>query len=78
MTTTRHKPTHDDLLRVIGQLQNLIGHAKGNYGNDQNPDGFERGQDALDEAFELCIDARGHFPQIITPSRNGWNFPSRP
>jgi hypothetical protein len=46
------------LLRTIMELQNLIGLASGLHGNDRNPNGFEKGQDALKEAFDLCIEAQ--------------------
>lgn len=52
------KPTRKDLLVIIGELQTLIGSAHGLHANDRNPMGFEDGQKKLEQAHELCIQAR--------------------
>lgn len=52
------KPSRKDLLKVIGELQNLVGSAHGLHGNDRNRMGFEEGQKKLEQAHELCIQAR--------------------
>jgi hypothetical protein len=46
-------------LVVIGRLQDLIGRASAEHGNDRNPDGFEQGMGHLQEAFRLCVSALG-------------------
>lgn len=52
------KPTRRDLLKVITELQRLIGSASTLHANDRNPMGFEDGQKRLQEAFDLCLEAR--------------------
>jgi hypothetical protein len=61
MKITR-KPSRKQLLLAIGELQTLIGDAIALHNNDRNRHGFEQGQKALAEAFELCIDARSFDP----------------
>lgn len=56
------KPNRRQLLRVIGELQDLIGRANALHANDRDPNGFEKAQAALDEAFQLCLDARSFDP----------------
>lgn len=56
------KPDRATLLRIVSQLQRLIGEAESLHGNDRNPNGFELGQKALKEAFNLCISARRFDP----------------
>lgn len=71
----RSKPTRRDLLIVIGKLQDLIGEARGTHENDRRPPhAFERAQDQLREAHELCVDARSFDPPIEVDKRNkrGW------
>jgi len=58
------KPTRKDLLRVITELQKLIGTALMHHGNDRNGNGFELGQKALSEAHTLCIEARSFDPPM--------------
>lgn len=56
------KPSRKDLLKVIDELQRLIGSAHGLHGNDRNRHGFEEGQKKLEQAHELCIQARAFDP----------------
>ncbi len=58
----KKRPHRRDLLKVITKLQTLIGKAQALHGNDRNPNGFEQGQDTLNEAFNLCLDARSFDP----------------
>ena len=60
----KRKPTRRDLLVVIGRLQDLIGRSLSTHGNDRNPDGFEQGMRALNDAFQLCIEARRQDPPV--------------
>jgi len=53
----KRKPTRRDLLIVISRLQDVIGKSTAAHGNDRDPNGFEEGMKALDEAFRLCIEA---------------------
>lgn len=62
MLTVTRKPTRKDLLRVITELQNLVGQAMGTHANDRDRNGFEKGQKVLEEAHELCIRARAFDP----------------
>lgn len=52
------KPSRKDLLKVIGELQDLVGAAHGLHANDRNRMGFEEGQKKLEAAHDLCIEAR--------------------
>ncbi len=56
------KPTRLDLLKVVTKLQMLVGEASTFHGNDRDPNGFEKGQQALSEAFDLCLAARNFDP----------------
>jgi hypothetical protein len=60
--TIAKKPTRKDLLRVITELQRLVGTAMSAHGNDQDPHGFEKAQKTLEQAHALCIDARAFDP----------------
>ena len=56
------KPSRKDLLRVITELQGMIGNALGLHWNDRDPQGHENGQRLLQEAHDLCIRARSFDP----------------
>jgi len=56
------KPSRRDLLRVITELQHLIGQASAYIGNDRNPNGYEQGMKTLEQAHTLCIEARSFDP----------------
>lgn len=62
MLTITKKPTRKDLLEVVTELQRLVGTAMSQHGNDRDPSGFEKGQRALQQAHELCIQARSFDP----------------
>lgn len=62
MPSITKKPSRKDLLRVITELQTLIGTAMSRHGNDRDPHGFEKGQRALEQAHNLCIEARAFDP----------------
>lgn len=62
MRAITKKPSRGDLIKVVTELQRLIGKAQVCHGNDRNPNGFEQGQKALDEAFDLCLSARAFDP----------------
>jgi hypothetical protein len=62
MLTVTKKPSRKELLKVITELQKLVGTAMHTHGNDRDPNGFERGQKALERAHELCIQARAFDP----------------
>jgi len=70
----RKKPTRIDLLRVLDRLQYLVGHAIGTAHDDRNPCRLAVLVSALNEAHDLCIDARGFDDPVTTKSSNGWNF----
>lgn len=57
MNVTR-KPSRKTLLRVIGELQTLVGEAKGGYMNDRGKDRWEAVVKPLEKAFDLCLQAR--------------------
>jgi hypothetical protein len=56
------KPSRKELLRVISELQRLVGSAHHLHANDLNRIGFEDGQKKLEEAHELCIQATAFDP----------------
>lgn len=49
------------LLVTITRLQDLVGRAQAFYENDRNPDGYELGGNALEEAFNLCVQATSDY-----------------
>lgn len=70
--TKRSKPTRRDLLLVIGELQDLIGHIGSSYNNDRGPERAQLVQDAVARGMSLCILARsfdpplsGHWPRKV-------------
>ena len=50
-----------DLLRVITKLQDAIGEAQGLYRNDRSQTSFERAENILIKAFDLCIETTGKY-----------------
>lgn len=67
------RPTRGDLLRVIAELQVLVGRAKNAFENDRDPDRESSVRDPLTRAFELCIEARQYDPaEPRTRSANLW------
>lgn len=58
------KPDRRQLLKVIGELQDLIGQASARHGNDRDPLGYEAGQKALEKAHNLCIEALSFDPPM--------------
>jgi hypothetical protein len=46
----------------LARLQDLIGVAQSAHGNDRDPHGFEKGQTALREAFDLIVNMRAKCP----------------
>jgi len=51
-------------LKKLARVQDLVGRAIGYHGNDRDPNGFERGQSSLNEAFDLIVDMLGKYPPI--------------
>ncbi len=51
------RPSRRDLLRVVYELQNIVGRAMV-ANNDRNPNQWGDTTKALEEAHTLCIDAR--------------------
>ncbi|MGF6996717.1 hypothetical protein [Paraburkholderia sp. GAS32] len=56
------RPTRLDLLKVVTELQHLIGEAHGQHANDRDRNSFEKGQKVLEQAHALCIEARSFDP----------------
>jgi hypothetical protein len=65
------RPTRGELLRVIGELQTLVGIAKSAYENDRDPNRESSVRAPLDRAFELCVDALHHDPPQPRCRRGG-------
>ena len=59
------KPNRAQLLKVIGQLQTMVGQVKGIHQNDRDVDRYENVQTILAEAFDLCVLARSFDPAPI-------------
>ena len=57
------------IVHMVGEMQNLIGYAHGNHQNDRDPDGFEKAQKALGEAFDLCVQIRGMYDPLPADRR---------
>lgn len=65
------RPTRGELLRVVGELQTLVGMAKGAYENDRDPNREHSVRSPLDRAFELCIEALHYDPPRPRSRRGG-------
>ena len=57
------------MIIVVGELQSLIGRAKESHYNDKDPHGFQKGQEALKEAFEICINTTSAYEPIKTSKK---------
>lgn len=62
------RPSRKDLLRVVGQLQDLIGQARAGYENDRASDRSVAVTKPLNDAFELCVLATSMDP----PTSGRW------
>lgn len=58
------KPTRKDLLRVLTELQDLIGEALAAHDNDRDPDSQVKVRTPLTKGFELCVQARSFDPPL--------------
>lgn len=56
------KPTRKDLLRVVCELQDLIGEALAAHDNDRDPDSQLKVRTPLAKGFDLCVQARSFDP----------------
>ena len=56
------KPSRRELLKVVTELQSLIGDALGAHYNDRDPNAFHKVKAPLDKALELCVHARSFDP----------------
>ena len=50
-----------ELLLVIGEMQNLIGRARGANMDDRNPSHYQNVEKPLREAFDLAIGTTGEY-----------------
>jgi len=50
-----------ELLKIIVDLQDMIGAAKGQHDNDRDQTAFERAQKILEEAFNLCVKTGSYY-----------------
>jgi hypothetical protein len=64
MTTKQRKPTRRDLLLVIGELQDIIGHIGSSYDNDRGPDRAQLVRDGVERGLKLCFLARSYDPPL--------------
>jgi hypothetical protein len=58
----KRKPTRRDLLKVVAELQGLIGEAMGAHDNDRDPDAQLKVRQPLEKGFDLCIQAQSYDP----------------
>lgn len=56
------KPSRRELLKVIAELQGLIGEAIGAHDNDRDPDAQMKVRRPLEKGFNLCIQAQSFDP----------------
>lgn len=56
------------IIETVMRIQYLIGMAKGCHEDDRDPDGHEKGQKALGEAFELCLEITGMYEPLSIPA----------
>ena len=59
-----HKPTRRELLKVLAELQGLIGEAMGAHDNDRDPDAQLKVRRPLEKGFDLCIQAQSYDPPL--------------
>lgn len=52
------------IIMKVGEIQQLVGVARGAAWDDRNPDRMERLISALDRAHELCIDITGMYAPV--------------
>ena len=52
------------LLIVLGEIQDKVGEAKGLHDDDVSHGASERAQKLLNEAFDLCVEARSEYDPI--------------
>jgi hypothetical protein len=57
------------LLIIVGILQDKIGLARGLHFDDRSRGAFEKAQNLLGEAFDLCVSTRGEY-EIINERKN--------
>lgn len=62
------RPSRKDLLRVVGQLQDLIGQARAAYENDRSTERADAVTGPLNKAFDLAVLARSLDP----PTSGRW------
>jgi len=53
------------MLIVIGELQSLIAYARSEHYNDRSQMAFVNGQNALEKAFQLCVDTTSEYDPIV-------------
>jgi hypothetical protein len=52
------------LIVALGEIQNLVGKAKGSLWNDRDANSLEEASDALDKAFEICLKHRNQYDPL--------------
>lgn len=58
------KPTRKDLIRLVTELQDLIGEALAAHDNDRDPDSQLKVRTPLSTGFDLCVQARSFDPPM--------------
>lgn len=49
------------IIKKVARIQHLVGQAKGSYWNDRQADRAKTVVDALEEAFNLCVEITGEY-----------------
>ena len=52
------------IIQTVGQVQGLIGSAINLHWDDINPSSFEKAQNKLSEAFDLCVKITGMYDPL--------------
>ena len=52
------------ILQKVGEIQDLVGLAMANHANDKNTDAYEKGQEQLKKAFDICLEITGMYDPI--------------
>ncbi|WP_103108584.1 hypothetical protein [Brevibacillus reuszeri] len=53
-----------EIIKLVDEIQTLVGNAKSLHDDDQNRDGHAMAQQQLEKAFEKCIQIRGMYDPI--------------
>lgn len=58
----KRKKSRRELLKALGEVQHLVGQAKGDYQNDRSAERAQKVVTGLEKAFDICVEARSTDP----------------